>query len=276
MKLAFMTSLAPDLNLDQTIEAMHRYGYSGLEPRIGWANGCGFSTALSLRQRDELRNRFAKEQLAICCIATGCRFAAANPEELEGHIKDAIAAIDLASDLGAPCIRAFGGEHGGSEWTPVVYRTADAFRRVMDHAAEKGVTVTFETHDVWCSTSLVRAVIERVNHPNLRVLWDVMHPQRVFERPEESMATIGKYTKHVHVHDGDFLPPNQKLTITPLGEGIFDHATPLRLLAAIGYDGYVSVEVIHSPGSEHDPYPVLEQYANALRGIIRKISLPSV
>lgn len=272
MKLAFMTSLAPDWSLDQTIEAMHRHGYTGLEPRIGWQNACGFDVSLKPAERDALRERFAAEDKAICCIATGCRFATEDTQELEGHIKDAIDAIDLAADLGAPFIRTFGGAHGGGEMTPVAHRTAEAYKRVVDHAAKRGVIITFETHDVWCSTSLVREVVNLVNHPNLRVLWDVMHPQRVFERPEESMGIIGNLTAHVHVHDGSFVPPKRALAITALGEGVIDHETPLRLLSEAGYDGYVSVEVIHKPGSEHDPEPVLKQYAEGLRAILDRIS----
>ena len=44
-----------------------------------------------------------------------------------------------------------------------------------------------------------------------------------------------------------------------LGQGVFDHSTPWRLLEAAGYDGYFSIEVIHAPGSDHDAEGVLKQ-----------------
>ena len=50
---------------------------------------------------------------------------------------------------------------------------------------------------------------------------------------------------------------------TPLGEGVIDHATPLKLLNEAGFDGYFSIEVIHKPGSDHDAEGVLKQYAEA-------------
>ena len=108
----------------------------------------------------------------------------------------------------------------------MVNRTAEAYKRVMDHAAERGVIVMMETHDEWCVSTQVRAVVEKVNHPNLGILWDLMHPQRHMERPEETMQTIGARTKHLHAHDGRYDTENGKITTVDLGEGDLDFVTP--------------------------------------------------
>ena len=79
--------------------------------------------------------------LAFSCIATGARFAAADPSELDGYVDETNKAIDLAGDLGAPYVRTFGGQAGGGELKGIVTRTADAYKRVVDHAAERNVTV---------------------------------------------------------------------------------------------------------------------------------------
>ncbi len=42
-----------------------------------------------------------------------------------------------------------------------------------------------DRHD-WCHSASVRAVVEKADHPNLQVLWDFMHPQRMLEKPEET------------------------------------------------------------------------------------------
>ena len=36
IKIATMTSVCPDYSLDEIIEAMKRYGYTGLEARVEW------------------------------------------------------------------------------------------------------------------------------------------------------------------------------------------------------------------------------------------------
>ena len=53
-----------------------------------------------------------------------------------------------------------------------------------------------------------------------------------------------------------------------LGDGLFDHEIPLRLLSEAGFNGYFSVEVIHKPGSEHDADGVLRQYAEQFQAIM--------
>ena len=112
---------------------------------------------------------------------------------------------------------------------------------MLPQAAARGVTVLLETHDDWCNTAAVRAVIEQANHPNLACLWDCMHPQRELETVEESWINIGKHTRHVHTHDSVYV--DSKLTAVPMGEGIFDYAKPWKLLEADGWDGFFSIEV---------------------------------
>ncbi len=268
IKTAFMTSICPDWDLDRILQAMDRYGYQGLEPRVGWSNAAGFSTDMSAEERAAIRERVESAGRKICCIATGARFAEPDESERRQHIADTRVAIDLAADLGAPYVRTFGGAHGGGEMNAIVNRAARAYREVIDHARERGIVLLLETHDAWCSSSLVRAVVERVNDPHLRVLWDLMHPARVFERPEETMNVIGSLTRHVHLHDGHWPDPDGNTVTVGLGEGVLDHRTPLQLLAKAGYDGYASVEVIHKPGGGIDPEPVLRQYAEALKDIL--------
>jgi hypothetical protein len=102
-----------------------------------------------------------------------------------------------------------------------------------------------ETHDDWSNSASVRAVIEGLNHPHLKVLWDCMHPQRMLGPPsqvlrchprchwaeastdwnqacchttetvEESFAAVGKHTRHVHAHDGSYDPATGKLADPP-------------------------------------------------------------
>ncbi|MDA0745412.1 MAG: TIM barrel protein [bacterium] len=153
----------------------------------------------------------------------------------------------------------------------IVHRTAEAYKKVVDQAAKKNVVVLFETHDEWCVSTQVREVVERVNHPNLRILWDLMHTQRFMERPAETMQTIGHLTAHLHVHDGRYETPEARITTVGLGEGTIDHTTPVELLNDAGFDGYFSVEVIHKSGSDHDADGVLKQYSEGFQGIVGKL-----
>ncbi|MBT3273103.1 MAG: sugar phosphate isomerase/epimerase [Spirochaetales bacterium] len=267
IKLSTMTSVCPDWEISKIIDKMQEYGYTGLEPRVDWGHAAGIEFDMPSKARDELRLRVEDAGLTISCVATGARFASPDAAETEKCLEEARNGILLAADLGCPYLRTFGGERGDGEVYFMVKRAAENYQKILDLAEEKGVTILMETHDSWCVSSQVRAVVLEVDHPNLKVLWDLMHPQRFMEKPEETMVTVGSLTRHLHAHDGVYGDQGE-IEPAPLGEGVFDHATPLKLLNDAGFDGYFSVEVIHKPGSEHDADGVLSQYARVFKGMI--------
>ena len=267
IKLSTMISVCPDWSVEEIVDGMQRHGFQGLEPRVGWGHAAGIELNMAPGDREAVRQKLEDAGLAFSCVATGAKFALVDDGERAQSIEEARQAIDLAADLGAPVIRTFGGKRGGGQVYWMVQRTAEAYKQVVDHAAERGVTVLMETHDDWCISTQVRAVVETVDHPNLKVLWDLMHPQRQMERPEETMQNIGHLARHLHGRDAKYDKKDGNLTTVGLGEGDIDHATPMKLLNEAGFDGYFSVEVIHKPGSEHDADGVMKQYGDAFRKI---------
>ena len=268
IKLATMSSVCPDWTLDEVVVGMKRHGYQGFEPRVEWGHASGIESGLSADQRKEVRAKMEGEGLAICCIASGARMAAPDLEERAEHVEDLRKYIDLAADLGCEMVRVFGGPRDrGEELIATVDYVADGFVQVLDHAADRDVLLLLETHDDWCASAPVRAVVEQVGHPNLKVLWDFMHSQRMLEKPEESFQILGEYTHHTHAHDGEIVDGKLQVSGT-LGSGFIDHEIPLRLLSEAGYSGYFSVEVIHKPGSEHNADAVLAQYAKQFQVIM--------
>jgi len=270
IRLAGMTSIFPDWTLDDGLAALKRYGYEGLEVRVEWGHKAGIEAGLSARDRAEIRKKVEDAGLTVCAIATGVHSAEGDDEKRAEHMEDLRRYIDLAADLGAGYVRTFGGQRPRDrELKYIVDYVVESYLSVLGQAAGRGVTVLMETHDDWSHSSEVRAVVEQANHANLRVLWDIMHPQRMMEKPEETFATIGHLTKHVHAHDGIYPKGGKHTEVVALGKGVFDHATPLRLLKQAGFDGYFSVEVIHNSGSEHDADGVLRQYAEAFRSMVK-------
>ncbi len=268
IKLATMSSVCPDWTLDEVVEGMQRHGYQGFEPRVEWGHASGIEATLTARERERIRARMEGEGLEICCIASGARMAAADPVERAGHVEEAKKYIDLAADLGCSRVRVFGGERDRRrELMAVVDYVVEGFAQVLPAAESRGVTLLLETHDEWCASAPVRAVVEQTGSPHLRVLWDFMHPQRELEKVEESFQVLSEYTNHTHVHDGRIVDGQVEVSVA-LGSGIFDYRTPLRLLAAAGFSGSCSVEVIHEPGSSHDADAVLAQHADKLRPLL--------
>ena len=258
-----MTSVFPEWNLATIIERMVRHGYAGLEPRVGWNHRAGIETDMSAATRAEARRQLDDAGLKVCCLASGARFAATAPGQRRDCLEETRRCIELAAALGCPLVRTFGGPRS-EPWQlhHYVEYVAEGYREVLPEAAAAGVTVLLETHDDWSNSAPVRAVVERAGHPNLRVLWDLMHTQRMLERPADTFAAIGTLTAHLHGHDAAYRETDrQRLDPVPIGSGQIDHVLPLALVRGARFDGYFSVEVIRSSSAPHDPDVVLNQYA---------------
>ncbi|MFA7235852.1 MAG: sugar phosphate isomerase/epimerase family protein [Phycisphaeraceae bacterium] len=244
MKYAFMTFSCPTATFEQMLTLAKQLGYAGVEPRIVAKHAHGVETTTPPDQRKIMRKTAEKLNVAICCIATSCRFAVA--ESQQATIADALAAIDLAGDLDCHRIRVFGGDFPASIPRSSAIATAvEGLKRVADHAAKRDVVVCMETHDSWSNPVYVAEVMRTVNHPNIAVNYDMMHPVRAGgSSNDEAYAMLRPWVRHVHIHDG--LRTVDQLVMLPLGTGELDPRGFLRLLRADNYAGYVSGEWIDS------------------------------
>ena len=243
MQYAFMSFSTPKATLDEMLEIAVRYGYDGIEPRIGRDHAHGVEVDADDAQRAAIRKTMAQSDIAMCCIATSCKYA--DPQDVQQQIEHTRRSIDLASDVNCPRLRVFGGQFDESvSRQDALARIVDALGQLGAHAQRRGVTLCLETHDAWTDPSHVAEIMQRVNHPAVAVNWDVMHPQRVSGwSMDESYQTLKPWVRHVHVHDGVNEPG--KLQLLPIGEGDFDHKRVIDLLKADGYDGYISGEWIN-------------------------------
>jgi sugar phosphate isomerase/epimerase len=202
-------------------------------------------------ERTAVRDAFAASGVALCCIATSCRFA--DPENNRDGRETAMKAIDLAGDLGCPRIRVFGGQIGGGlSREEAVDLVAESLGGLAEQAQARGVTVCMETHDDWCDPDHVAAVLKRVDHPNTAANWDIMHPvRRGGATMDQAFEALRPWIRHVHFHDGTVQEP---LEMAPIGEGGIDHKRAVELLKKCDYDGYLSGEWIKwQPYEEHLP-----------------------
>lgn len=257
MKYSFMTFSTPGLSLDETLATAKRFGYDGIEPRVACGHKHGVELEASTEERAEIKRKVAGSGVALCCIATSCRYA--DPAMAGQNIDATLKYIDLAADVGCPRLRVFGGPIAKDlSRENAIEVVAHSLAAVAGHAQAHGVTVCMETHDDWCDPRHVAEVMRRANHPAIAVNWDIMHPVRVAGvTMDEAFQTLRPWIRHLHVHDGTA----GELALMPIGEGIIDHRRAIALLLSLGYDGYLSGEWIN-----WEPYEVhLPRELSALR-----------
>ena len=249
MKYSFMSFSCPDVDLDGMLALAEKFGYDGIEPRIASGHAHGLELDLAPAGRAAARGKAEDSGIAICCVATSCSYAA--PDTCRQNIDDTLRSIDLAADVGAGCIRVFGGKIPAPETREsAIDALAGALRAVADHAQERSVVVCLETHDDWCDPAHVAAVIQRADHPAIAVNWDIMHPVRVAGATmADAFAVLGRWVRHIHFHDG--VKADTPPVLRAIGQGEIDHLSAVQLLQNARYDGYLSGEWI-----DWEPYEV--------------------
>ncbi len=261
---AFMTFSTPELALGEVVATAARFGYDAVEPRLDARHAHGIEVAATPAERRAIRDTVARSPVKLACLATSLTYA--NPATRDERLAETHTRIDLAGDLGVPCLRVFGGQiPAGITRDQAVATLVESLRTVADHAAARGVTLCMETHDDWCDPAHVAQVLCTVNHPAIAANWDIMHPVRTGKASiEQSFAVLRPWIRHLHVHDG----VGQDLKLVPIGTGELDHRAALRLLLDAGYTGCVSGEWIGwEPYETHLPRELatLKRYELELR-----------
>ncbi len=247
-----MTFSTPDQQLDAVLATAARHGYDGIELRIGSNHAHGVELASTAGQRAAARQLAVASGVAICCIATGARFA--DPANAAAEIAAAEAAIDLAADVGAGVIRVFGGAiPKGVSREAAAAAIVAALRALSARAAARAIDVAIETHDDWCDPQAVANILARVGHPRIGANWDYQHTTRVAKTSvDNAFDALKSYIKHVHFHDGTM--DADKLVFLPVGQGSYNHGRVLQLLRSMNYTGYLSGEWINwEPAEVHLP-----------------------
>jgi sugar phosphate isomerase/epimerase len=236
-RIAFSTLAFPDATLATAVSLGRSWGYTGVELRL--VDGELIEGSMPAAARAEVKRTVAAAGLPIVAVDSSIRLTSDDPgPELRQF-------LELASDWKAPLVRVFGGalpDDGDARRS----RLANA-ARVLDAAvgdAERlGVAIGVETHDAFSASSVVAELLDMVESEWVGAVWDSHHPHRVGDRPAEVYRNIGRRTLLAQVKDARRAPARDGgWQLVLLGEGEVPVREMLRLLAAGGYEGWISVE----------------------------------
>jgi len=248
MKYSFLSFSTPQLSLAEMLALADKTGYAGIELRLASQHRHGVEIDTSSEERGKLLERTRSYKAKICCLSSSLQFA--DPAKTEATKSDAHKIITLASVMEVPAIRVFGGIiPEGTSREDAMACAADALREIAGFARANDVSICVETHDDWCDPGDIRNLMQKVNHPAVKVNWDFFHNViRAGKTVEESFDLLREWIGHVHIHDGQLI--NGKIEWQLIGSGKVDHAAAIRCLMQINYDGYLSGEWI---GRDDEP-----------------------
>lgn len=186
----------------------------------------------------------------LICVSTHQNFVSPKPEEIEKNVEHTKKCIEIAYELGAPCIRINTGR-----WNTVDFDTLmanrgiepvlagyteedgfkwciDAIQRCLAKAEECGVILALENHWGLARTpeGLLR-IINAIPSPWLGVLMDTGN---FLENPYEKLAQIAP--KAVFVQAKTYQGGGEWYTLD------LDYARIAKILSDANYSGYVSLE----------------------------------
>jgi sugar phosphate isomerase/epimerase len=212
--------------------------------------------------RERLRARIAGNGLKSVCMAGYTNFTAdlehGDIPHREFQIRHVAELAEIARDLGGNLVRVFTGYENaaaspGAQWKMVV----DSLRECAQRAAEFGVTVGVQNHhDIAVGYETMHDLIEEVNEPNCRAMYDAWSPALHGVDLAAAAAKMAKYTVHTTIADYQLRPRYryipalvnyEKLTpavkAVPMDEGFIDYTGFLRALEAGGFAGTVAYEM---------------------------------
>ncbi len=247
MKIGFSTSACPSWPLADILRRAREFGYEGVE--LSAVEGRVLSPSEPALSADppSLRQQFADAGIELVCLGTPVRLhgPGVRAETAKAEVR---AYVDLASRLGCPFVRVFGGTTPpGREVNASLARVVEALRDVAPAAADVNVTLVVENDGDLCGSREMWYVLDAVDHPAVACCWNPCRAMAVRERPTLSVPRLGTRIGLVHVCDARADEQGRPTGVVPLGEGQAELPRLIALLRGIAYDGYV---VVDQPGMD--------------------------
>ena len=268
MKLS--VAVAPTNALDSAFVV-----FRGIEESATLAAEMGYEgIELALRRADDiepdsLSRRVEELGLGVSCISTGQVYAdlgysftddnAGRRDELVRIFSEM---VDIAPRFGGfvNMGRVRGGS-GGREYEYAQALFVESARSICDYAAPKGVTILLEPvnrYEIDFINSVEEGVqlMKAIDRPNMRLMPDLFHMNIEDRALADVLADNIDFIGYIHFADSNRLAP---------GWGHLEFEPVLERLHAVGYDGWISIEILPKP----DPVSAARQAVSYLKPKIR-------
>jgi sugar phosphate isomerase/epimerase len=251
----------------------------GFEERLKNAASLGYDGVelLPARPRDldlaAIRDQVARAGLEIPAVASGAVYMmdqltllAADEDVMRRAARRLYDLIDMAAEVGAPLVT-IGGFRGRLAWAGgekargILIRS---LREAAQHAAHRRIRLVVEPlnryeTDILQNTEQALAFLDEVGCDNIGLLLDTFHVN--IEEPSltecfRRAARAGRLW-HVHLGDSNRLAP---------GGGHLDFAGIVTTLRNVGYEGYLSAELLPRPDPDAAAAAVIQHMRPLVTG----------
>ena len=257
-------------DFEYALDTMIETGLEYVELQYLWEKQVGDLTDADI---ERVKALIEERNLKVSCISHHNLTAlpvdtAVDAPAYQAHIATLQRCIDVAKALGTNLVRIFsfrkemvlfGAEPIISEgaWTTLLNRLEEPLR-IADAA---GITLVMETAISGNVTSahLARKLIDELDAPHLKVLWDPCSSLYCTEIPyPDGYEVIREHIAHVHLKDGVVNLPAATFDFCAMRQGQMDsyYNDIVNALKQDGYDGAISLESVYTPvgGTREDGF----------------------
>lgn len=257
-------------DFEYALDTMVETGLEYVELQYLWEKQVGDLTDTDIKRVKDL---IETRDLKVSCISHHNLSAlpldtAVDASAYRSHISTLQRCIDVAQALGTNLVRIFslrkemvlfGAEPIISEgaWSTLLNRLEEPLR-IADAA---DITLVIETAISGNVTSahLARKLIDKLDVPHLKVLWDPCSSLYCTEVPyPDGYEIIREYIAHVHLKDGVVNLPAATFDFCAMRQGQMDpyYNDIVNALKRDGYDGAISLESVYTPegGTREDGF----------------------
>lgn len=223
-------------------EFAHAYGIEALELRsVENVNIFSFSREMA----QETARILQGEGLAVSCLSAPLfKFSIDDPSARRACVENLRRSVEHCALLGCSLIRGFAFLRPEDGAIPYA-RIAEAYQEILPLLRGTDINICLESDPTVNGRSAAELVrcLQAIDSPRVQAVWD---PGNLLFVPEGEDAATGfallrPYIRHVHVKDAVRLPDGSAKAVR-LGAGQADTALQMRLLASMGYQGYMSLE----------------------------------
>jgi sugar phosphate isomerase/epimerase len=248
--VTFSTLACPEWDIRKIISEADRYGFNGIE----WRGG----------PQGHVQPDMSQEMIRMICqqmddhglfslaVTAYTSFVSPDRRQRLDNLEALKSYLNLAAEIGAGHVRAFLGELPAGTTLDLAYPLIiDCLLPALEFATVLGVMVAIEPHDDFVRSTAIVPLLEQIDHPRLKVIWDIGNTYAAGEAPEESFPLLRNRIAYLHVKDGRRIGTEWQLC--SIGQGEVPLAKIFNLLVNSGFEGAVSIEWERAWHPELDP-----------------------
>lgn len=249
--ITFSTLACPMWSIEQVIANAKRFGYGGIEWR-GGPDG-HLQPSLSPNTISNVRQQCADSALTSLAVTAYTGFVSDSAKQRQDNVDELRRYVDLAAMLNAKYVRTFLGElpEDTKIDNSIIANIVECLRQAAEHAQTRDVIIAIEPHDNFVRSSSVVPILAKIDHPALRVIWDLGNTFAANEAPAQGFNLFKDRLAYVQVKDG--IKNNEDWQLCLLGKGNVPLRQAFELLLADEYQGAFSVEWEYAWHPELDP-----------------------